>query len=139
MLPEDSAGGEMKRDDLYLISIELADAYAYGPRRCVILRRLRNDLRDDFAYVRLDRPIPAGVLDEQRAFRTLILIARHAGDTVFSILKWPLIVNVLDPAPYENHVPQDLSRLRLDVLDWGALYPALSEARSAQGPGAGTR
>lgn len=120
---------------LYLVSIELDDSHAYAPRKCKIMSRLHNSVRDDFAYVRLDRPIPAGVLDKDRSFNRLILIARHSGNSVFSISRWPLIVNVLDPEPCEHHQWDDLSELPMGVLDWAALYPTLQEAANALKPG----
>lgn len=102
---------------MHLISTELRDPYT--PRKCLVVKRLRSELRDDLALVEIEPPLPASVYNTPEDIRQVILATRHQGTSLFPVTEWPLPVYICvlkDNTASENGV---LKSSNLAILDWG--------------------
>jgi len=70
---------------------------------------------------------PEGVTDEKFGEKTKVweLAARHVGDSIFQIEKWPFCVHVADGARAEADFSSQ---------SWGELYPTLHSAQTEEFP-----
>lgn len=96
----------------------------YKPRSCHVVRRLRSELRDDLALVNVYPPIPSNTYDTKEDVTWVVLAARHQGDSLFPVNRWPLPVYICrtkgDTAPTGNSIMSDT----LSILDWGEIRQA---------------
>ena len=117
----------MTASEFYLTSSE-----GYGltaPRRCIPLRRLAGEARDDYLLVTIHPPLVGqGWLPDAQAANTAILATRHKGASLFPITHWPVYVHVARLlVPY---LDQDVIRTdQMDEVGWGELYPTEEAAR----------
>lgn len=111
--------------DVLLRSTELREPYE--PRRCRLLKRLRSELRDDLALVEVLPPFEPDVYGSPEAFDQLILAARHEGDTIFPVSRWPLRVYIcrVDEATTRGEFVPSSS---VTILDWGEIVDAPAES-----------
>jgi hypothetical protein len=107
----------------FLASTELRDPYP--ARECRIVRRLRSEVQDDLALAEISPPLPRDVYETPEDVNSLIIAARHRGQSLFSISELPLPIYICmlkgQCAPESDTiVSADLS-----ILDWGELrqYP----------------
>ena len=105
--------------DFYLATTELRDPYE--PRKCHVIKRLRNELRDDLAWVEVMPSLPREIYDTSEEISQLILSARHQGMSLFPITVWPLPVYICwtkDAVDLQSgFIPSDA----LTILDWGEI------------------
>lgn len=112
----------------------LSTAGEYGPlaepRAAWRKMRLRDEIRDDHMLVEIDP-----VLDGQRFgldadINSLIISARHSGQTMFPISEWPSFVyvsRVLDDSVFSSHI---ITRETVEIIAWGMLFRTRGEAAS---------
>lgn len=114
--------------DCYLTSSE-----GYGletPRRCVPIRRLRGQVRDDYLLAFIDPPIIGQSYGlGSRDIDQVILATRHQGASLFPIVNWPVYVHVayLLLSPKGNSVINDDE---IKLIAWAELYPTEQSARN---------
>lgn len=104
---------------MYLVSTELREPYA--PRKCHVIRQLRNSVRDDLILVALDPPIPRHVYDTTADLSHVILGARFIGHPIDSASKEPVHVYICSPSEHWNQDSNTIPDSDLTLLDWGEL------------------
>lgn len=114
----------------YLASTEGYDLQQ--PRRCERLGRLNSDTRSDLLLVRVDPPIIGQKYGlGSRDIHTVVLAARHRGESLFPIRKWPVAVHV---ARLLIDTPLKSAKVReadLQVLAWAEIYPTEQAAKQS--------
>ena len=104
-------------ENFYLVTTELR--VPYEPRKCHVIRRLCNEIRDDLALVKIIPPLKKEIYDTAGEISQVILAARHEEMSLFPITQLPLPVYICisrDPIDIETgFVPSDA----LIILDWG--------------------
>lgn len=110
-----------------LTSVERREPYE--PRTCRIVRRLKNEVRDDLALVEISPPLPANVFDTRRDLDHLILASKREGHTLFPVSEWPHYVYVC--GRMDGEIPQGdtISSDGLMILDWGVIVPTKKNAK----------
>lgn len=112
----------------------LASSEGYGleqPRRCIPIRRICGDDRDDLLLVRVEPPLsgqPYGLGGDDIVH--LIIAPRHANVSLFPVSEWPAYVHVaraLVAAPEER---DHLGPCEIEEIAWAEVYP---NEESAQG------
>jgi len=83
------------------------------------VRRISTDLRDDLALVEVSPPLPRHIYDTQGDLSTLILAARHQGNSLFSATGWPMAVYICIPKPGATIPGDTIDSRDLVILDWG--------------------
>ena len=104
-----------------LTSTELREPYE--PRTCRVVRRLRNEVRDDLALVEIEPPLPAHVYDSARDLDHLILGAKHEGRTLFPVSEWPLYVYICGMKNGQAPQGEQIYSMDFSILDWGRIMP----------------
>lgn len=100
-----------------------------APRGCWQKARLRDEARDDHMLIEIEP-----TLDGQRFglgakdVTSLIISARHHGQTLFPISEWPSFVyvaRVLDDTVLSS---ASFTRKQVELIAWGTLFRTLEEA-----------
>jgi len=115
--------------DFYLASTE-----GYGmrkPRRCIRIKRLAGDGRDDYLLVRVDPPF-FGLLYGLggQDIHHVILAPRFSGDSLFPIKRWPIFVHVARALVPDPDTRSILHQGELDEIGWGEVYATEAAARN---------
>lgn len=100
-----------------------------APHACWQRERLHDELRDDYMLVDIEPSLPGqhfglGAAD----VTTLVIGARHRGQTLYPISEWPSHVYVARLV--NNRVPSTnaLSGGQVELIAWGVICPSLEEA-----------
>lgn len=105
--------------NFYLATTELRDPYK--PRECRVIKRLRNEFRDDLAWVEIMPSLPRETYDTNEDISQLILSAKHQGMSLFPVTEWPLSVYICwfkgSVDLHSGFIPSDV----LTILDWGEI------------------
>lgn len=121
--PQENAVGT---PDFYLVSSENA---RFTPRACRIITRLHNAVRDDFALVTLDTPLPPGTFrGVERELPQLLLASRHTGFNLFHITKWPVAVYICIHFYWDMPAPDYIGD-NFSLEDWGEVYFSQEDAQ----------
>jgi hypothetical protein len=114
-------------------SFFLASSEGYGmeaPRRCVAIKRLHGERRDDYLLVSIDPPLVGQAFGMgDRDIDHVIVATRHKGESLFPIKRWPVYVHVarlLVPFEGQDRVRSD----ELESIAWAELYDTEEVARS---------
>jgi len=103
--------------DFYLSSTELREGYE--PRACIVLKRLRSELRDDLALVSVEPPLPGSVYSSGGDLDQLVLASKHEGVSLFSHHGWPLSVYICTVKEGAAIQDDTLRSADLEIVDWG--------------------
>lgn len=122
----------MLESDFYLASTE---GYRLEqPRGCKRLHRVSSDTRDDMLLVKIEPPLigqPFGL--GSRDINTVLVATRHADDSLFPIVAWPVAVHVARLLVENPEGREWLRDSEFDSIGWGELYPTLEDARLSVG------
>jgi len=115
--------------DFYMSSSEYR--LSEEPRRCYAIKKSKGQ-RSDFLLVRVEPPIPAGVVEGyDREIDEVAIQPRHVGVSLFPITRWPVYVHVVLPiAPgvrYQKVIYTEMGELYAE--SWAELYPTMQAAR----------
>ena len=111
----------------------MASSEGYGmdvPRRCLAIKRLRGESRDDYLLINIDPPLPGqafGLGDQN--IKQIVVATRHQGESLFPIVHWPVYVHVarlLRPCGDQK----ELEEVDLQNIAWAELYPTEEAARA---------
>lgn len=99
------------------------------PRACRVLRRLRDDRRDDYMLVEITpaligQSFGLGAQDVTK----LILSTRHQGHTLFPIDEWPVYVYVARPVEEKVIEAGVFGREQVQLIAWGMLFQNYEDA-----------
>jgi hypothetical protein len=113
--------------EFYLASsegYELSD-----PRRCRPLKRMQLGQRDDCMLVSIDPPIIGQRFGlGERNIDTVVIAARHVGDSLFPVGRWPVYVHVARLlVPYNGQSVLKLGDV--ESIAWAELYQSEESAR----------
>ena len=99
------------------------------PRRCLPIKRLRGEDRDDYLLVSLDPPLYVEASDVGGMELDQVIIAtRHRGESLFLVTGWPVYVHVarlLVPFRGQDAVQNG----EMESLAWAELYQTETAAR----------
>lgn len=111
----------------------LTTAGEYGPlaapRACWVTGRIRDEARDDHMLVEIDPPLHGqyfGLGGE--GINTLILSARHEGETLFPVSEWPAFVYVTRLVGRPSMPLGSVTKEDVDLIAWGTLFRGVGEA-----------
>ncbi len=115
-------------NDFYLLSLELRAPYE--PRACKVLKRLKSEIRDDYALVQIDPPLPSETYDTERSISELILVSRYEGKSLFPFTESPTHVYI---CRLKNNIlnSSEIDAEDIIIMDWGAAYRSEADATSA--------
>jgi hypothetical protein len=105
---------------------ELAD-----PRPCWEIRRLRDDVRDDYMLVRVEPPLVGQRFGlGPKNVDQLILASRVAGYTLYPISSWPCPVYVWR-LRHDDGVSAtgSFSSAQVELIAWGLIFDTIDKAR----------
>ncbi len=97
------------------------------PRACWVRRRTHDSANNDLLVVDLHPPF-APWDEPDRQLSTVVLSARHRGESIAQIASWPFYVYVSRPV---TDLPLEVNRLdqnQLQIIAWARLHPTLEGA-----------
>ncbi|MCY3001068.1 MAG: hypothetical protein NTV21_04625 [Planctomycetota bacterium] len=110
----------------YLSSL---DSYLLEPvRECEVVAFKRFDTGKECAVVRLDPPIPGNALGVNSDVVEVVLAARHEGDTLSKLAKFPCFVHVARPLTPDVLDRTPLRAKDLENFGWGEVYRTHADA-----------
>lgn len=105
--------------DFYLVSTELRQSYK--PRSCQIVKRVKSEIRDDLALVRITPPLPKDIYGTDADIYELVLGARYEGSSLFPISEWPTAVYICRCEIPLDQNDDTIGSEQLTILDWGEI------------------
>jgi hypothetical protein len=99
------------------------------PHHCVPIKRLRDEVRDDYLLVSVDPPIKPDISVVGEAIHELVLATRLADESLFPISPWPCYVYV-GRLRGASPATETITKEDLQILTFGNLFKTAEEARA---------
>jgi len=105
--------------DFLLSSTELREPY--NPRECFVIRRLRSEIRNDIALVKINPLLEKTVYNTKDDIEYLLLASKHAGYSLFPVTESPTYVYICTAKEPINPESDFISSSNIVILDWGKI------------------
>ena len=116
---------DIRQPDFFLASTEGYNMER--PRKCMRVKRLYGEHRDDYLLIRISPPLP-GQHDGEAGIDLVIVATRHKGATLFPITTWPVYVHVAVPIGIDPLTATRVAKDQLVNIAWAELYRTAYDA-----------
>lgn len=108
----------MNIKDIFFLS-SLDSKMFENTRKCTVLKKLTFDTGKECLLVEI---APGVINNQNKEISHLILAARHEGDSLFVIQRFPCFVHICDLLIPEEQIADSISKEDLQIIAWGELY-----------------